>query len=160
MKKTHILFLLSLLAWSTVGAKDIKIDKYRYAGPFKVSTPLMIDSIGVNSEKFDITSLLDTPLQIDLADNGQDFSASSPLSSGSSTAIHLLQFSLENSVFAKADLKLEGLKHYRLFPSAHLCLLSPHTATNTLEILDPRFHGSQPNCSLFLIEGYDLGLLH
>lgn len=115
MKKTHILFLLSLLAWSTVGAKDIKIDKYRYAGPFKVSTPLMIDSIGVNSEKFDITSLLDTSLQIDLADNGRDFSASSPLSSGSSTAIHLLQFSLENSVFAKADLKLEGLKHYRLF---------------------------------------------
>ena len=50
--------------------------------------------------------------------------------------------------------------HSCLFPSAHLCLLSPHTATNTLEILDPRFHGSQPNCSLFLIEGYDLGLLH
>lgn len=39
--------------------------------------------------------------------------------------------------------------HSCLFPSAHLCLLSPHTATNMLEILDPRFHGSQPNCSLF-----------
>ena len=115
MKKTHFLLLISLLSCMMTAAKDIKINTFRYAGPFVVSKPLMIDIVGVDSEKFQIQSFINTPLRIDLADNGSIFDASSPVTSGHTPALHLLKVGVENLNFCKANIKLEGLSNYRLF---------------------------------------------
>ena len=55
--------------WLGASAEKIDVTSFRYQGPFVVNHPVMVDSVDVNSKKFDRTSLLATPISLETAAN-------------------------------------------------------------------------------------------
>ena len=56
--------LLSILACAAVfclaaQSEEITVSSFRYAGPYPVMKPFMVDTVDVNSKPFDIKKLLD-----------------------------------------------------------------------------------------------------
>ena len=92
--------------------QTINVDNFRYAGPFEVKTPHKVDTVDIAGKPFDPESALDRELSLSLP---KETKAVEVLEAAEAPAIHLLGFSLENTIYAKATLKLEGLKRSRLF---------------------------------------------
>ena len=94
--------------------KDIKITKFRHAGPYAVQMPIVIDSLGVDSKPFKAESMLDAPLRLDLVKGGQVVDTIVERHSAA-TALHLLGFQVQTVGYAKAKVNVRGLKHQQLF---------------------------------------------
>ena len=117
---------------SLAQAKDVSVDTLRHAGPYVVRQPLMIDSTDVKSNKFDVKKLLDTPLRLELAEQG-DVTIGGVVPAGSEqSALHLLGFSVTNSERMSVKISVDGLKDKRIFVdgnqvSANEVTLEPST---------------------------------
>ena len=128
------LFLMMAVAGvsSLAQAKDVSVDTLRHAGPYVVRQPLMIDSTDVKSNKFDVKKLLDTPLRLELAEQG-DVAVGGVVPAGSGhSALHLLGFSVTNAERMSVKISVEGLKDKRIFVdgnqvSANEVTLEPST---------------------------------
>ncbi len=108
------LTLAATMAAAGANADKVDVKKFRYSGPFSITNPLMIDSVDVNSGKFDISSLLDTPASLSSAKKGNLISATSlPASQGNS--LHLINFRVDNQRYFEGKLKVEGLKKYAVY---------------------------------------------
>lgn len=95
-------------------AEVLPVTSFRYSGPYVVAAPLMMDSTDVNAKKYDVKTLLDTPLSLDRAKDGKMFVDSIlPLTDGN--AIHLLEFTIDNSHYAPAAVKVSGVKNYKVY---------------------------------------------
>ena len=97
-----------------MNADIVNVSPLKYAGPFVVKTPYMVDSLDVNVNKFDAKSLLDTPLDIDLANKGKTMKKSS-LPESKENALHLLSFSVDNRAYASGTINVEGIDDYQIF---------------------------------------------
>ena len=63
MKK--ILFILALTACaSNIQAEDIKVNALKYAGPYPMQQPFIVDETDVNAKKYSAETLIDTPLPL------------------------------------------------------------------------------------------------
>ena len=118
MKK--ILFMATLAcAWLNAQAEDIKVMTVKYAGPYAVQQPFMVDETDVNAKKFSAESLIDTPLPLtDVFQVGKDLSGAEGImvpNSDADNALHLLGFTLQNNRYGKAKLSVDGLKQYQLY---------------------------------------------
>ncbi|MCM1111531.1 MAG: prolyl oligopeptidase family serine peptidase [Clostridium sp.] len=114
MKSRYIKFATMLAAGlaATAGAAAGQLDvrEFRYAGPFAVTGPVMVDSVDVNSKPFDPKSALSMPLSIDLAETGRNFNAEAlPATDGH--ALHLLNFKAENDHWMTATINVAGDSH-------------------------------------------------
>ena len=113
MKKT-ILWASALCLSLGAFAESIEVKTFRYAGPYAVQQPFMVDTVDVNSKTFTLKSLLDTPLSLESLKEGTTFSGEVlPVTEGH--ALHLLSFTLQNTMYAKVQLKIEGLKSYQVY---------------------------------------------
>ena len=122
--------LIAAAALFTQGlrAGDIQVKSFRYSGPFVVKVPVMVDSVDVNKKAFSAESLLDTPVGLLKAGGGSVYSGAFAPGSDDDNALHLLQFQLTNSGYAKAQVKVGKMKNYQLFvdgekSDGNLCLL-------------------------------------
>ncbi|MGM9759562.1 MAG: S9 family peptidase [Parabacteroides sp.] len=97
----------------SAGTKDIR--SFRYAGPYAVQQPFMVDSVNVDSKAFSFRSLLDTPLSLDLLKQGRTLSGEALPGSETGHALHLVGFTLESTSYMKVKLQIEGVKDYQLF---------------------------------------------
>ena len=114
MKKQ--ILLSCALAWAVMaGAETIDITTFRYAGPYVVQAPFQVDSVDVNSKTFVSGRLLDTHLSVDVLQQGTLFTGGVLPGSDSGYALHMMGFVLENTRYATAKLKIEGLKRYQLY---------------------------------------------
>ncbi len=112
MKRLTILALL-LAATTSVPANDtIQINSFRYAGPFEVTVPHLVDSLNIDGKKFQMKSFLDVPLSLDAVN---DACVVSTVPECDKDALHLLGFNIENRIYAKASIKVDGLKEYHLY---------------------------------------------
>lgn len=114
MNKRAIYLGLLGVAALNVSAEKINIDSFKYAGPFAINTPAIIDSVDVNSKKFDPTSLLSTPISLSAADNGSIVDGNIVLKS-ESNALHLLKFSIDNERYVTGTLNVDGAKHHEIY---------------------------------------------
>lgn len=107
---------LSALAFLSMNASAEKIDieSFKYQGPFSLNLPVMVDSVDVNSKKFDPSSLLATPLSLASADKGRLCDGGLVLKSDSH-ALHLLNFTIDNERYVTASLKVDGLKNHEVY---------------------------------------------
>ena len=116
--------------------QTINVDNFRYAGPFEVKTPHKVDTVDIAGKPFDPESALDRELSLSLP---KETKAVEVLEAAEAPALHLLGFSLENTIYAKATLKLEGLKRSRLFvdgrPAGPQLKLEPGTHDIVLKAL-------------------------
>ena len=114
MKKQ--ILLSCALCWAMMAsAETIDITTFRYAGPYAVQAPFQVDSVDVNSKTFVSDRLLDTPLSIDVLQQGASFTGEVLPGSESGYALHMVGFVLENTRYATAKLKIDGLKKYQLY---------------------------------------------
>lgn len=112
--KKHWIFALALACTVSAGAEDIKVDRFRHAGPFAVMKPFMVDQVNVNSKEFQTSDLLETPLSSDVLKGAPVISGGSLPSGGNGYALNLAAFAIENSSYTTATVRLEGLSDYRL----------------------------------------------
>ena len=113
MKKS-ILCVGALCMGLWASAENIEVKSFRYAGPYAVQQPFMIDSVDVNSKAFAMKKFLDTPLSFEPLKEATTFSGD-VLPATEGHALHLLEFTLQNTAYAKAKLNIEGLKNYQLY---------------------------------------------
>lgn len=95
-------------------ADTISVTSMRHAGPFALMVPYQVDSVNVSGSPYAPESLLQTPISFKLVDDASAFEGVS-IGSTAGPALHLLSFTLDNSRFAKADIKVEGLKKYEMY---------------------------------------------
>ena len=133
MNLKNLLLIMAVAGVSSLAqAKDVSVDTLRHAGPYVVRQPLMIDSTDVKSNKFDVKKLLDTPLRLELAEQG-DVAIGGVVPAGSEqSALHLLGFSVTNSERMSVKISVDGLKDKRIFVdgnqvSANEVTLEPST---------------------------------
>lgn len=152
------LFLMMAVAGvsSLAQAKDVSVDTLRHAGPYVVRQPLMIDSTDVKSNKFDVKKLLDTPLRLELAEQG-DVAIGGVVPAGSEqSALHLLGFSVTNVERMSVKISVEGLKDKRIFvdgnqvsanevtlePSTHKVVVKYLTTTDGIDTVKVKVTGA------------------
>ncbi|MBR3285019.1 MAG: S9 family peptidase [Bacteroidales bacterium] len=113
MKKILLTIACAACSVSALAA-NIPVREFRYAGPFPVKTPFMVDSVNVKSKTFEFASLLDTPLSADALKDSGIYTASDLPLAAATDAIHLIEFSFQNSGYTTATIKVEGVKDYKI----------------------------------------------
>ena len=102
---------ISLLA----SAENIDVKSFRYAGPYPVQQPYLVDSVDVHSKAFAMKNLLDTPLAFEQLEQGTAFNGETLPNSSQGYALHLLGFTLQSKAYTQATLKVEGVKNYQVY---------------------------------------------
>lgn len=114
MKKQIILagaLCMGLLA----SAENIDVKSFRYAGPFVVQQPYLVDSVDVNSKAFAMKNLLDTPLSFEQLSQSTTFVGEVLPKTTDGYALHLVGFHLQNNAYTEAKLDIKGIANYQLF---------------------------------------------
>ena len=108
---TIVALCFSALAFSQ------KVTQVRYAGPFSVKNPVMIDEKDVSAKQFDESNLLDIPIRQTLLENGQMIDIKSLPSGGDSkeAALHMIGFNVENKLYTGITIEVKGIRKYQLF---------------------------------------------
>lgn len=114
MKRRLFLSLTVMLA-SMVWADDITVTSFRFAGPYEIHMPVMLDSVNLNTEAYKASSLIDTPLKLDLARHATQSTDSLLPVCPYQQALCLLQADVQVPGYAKATMKVRHLKDYQLF---------------------------------------------
>ena len=128
--KKQILLAGVLCASMLASAENVNVKSFRYAGPYAVQQPYMVDSVDVNSKAFAMKNLLDTPLDLEQVNKGTAFDGEVLPNVNDGYALHLLGFTLQSKAYTKATLKVEGIKNYQIYVNGKTCVLS-HTHTHT-----------------------------
>ena len=113
--KKQILLAGALCASMFASAEKVEVNTFRYAGPYQVQQPYMVDSVDVHSKAFVMKNLLDTPLSFEQLQQGTSFTGEVLPSVSNGSALHLLGFTLQSKAYTKATLKVEGVKNFQVF---------------------------------------------
>ena len=134
-RKLFLIAALSVIC-SLASAETIEVKSFRYAGPFEVKTPHKVDTLDIAGKAFDPESALDRELSVDLLKGAQTVTE---LPAAEGDALHLLGFTLENTLYTHATLKVEGLSHSRIFvdgrPAPPQLKLEPGTHDFVIKVL-------------------------
>ena len=114
MKKQILLAGALCMSVMAASAETIEVKSFRYAGPYAVQKPFMVDSVDVHSKAFSLKSMLDTPLSSEVLKQAELTSADA-LPAFSGDALHVLGFHVQNTAYTKAQLKVEGLTSYQVY---------------------------------------------
>ena len=114
--KKELIFLSAGFMAATLGfAGNIHVKNFRYAGPMMIKQPIMVDSMDVNKKKFGPETVLNMPVDLEKAAQGKLYSGALVPTSDEDYAVHLLQFQLTNTGYAKANISVGKLKNYQIF---------------------------------------------
>ncbi len=137
-KSIKYLAALLTFAFSVEAAEDVKVQQYKYAGPFPVHKPILSDSLNVNGKPFEEKNLLKSTLPIEQAlrfsqvleaDTAGKVSISSP---DKGYALHLFSFYLNSDRYVKGTLEVSGSGNLEV-------LVDNKKVSNTTELtLEPR----------------------
>ena len=112
MKKT-ILTVAILLGCLIANGETMKINKFKYAGPYNIATPHMMEQTDANANAFDPKKLLETYLSFEALTKAP-FAESVPETIGNHT-LNLIGFTLQCSRYANAEIKVEGLGNMHIY---------------------------------------------
>ncbi|MBQ8520851.1 MAG: S9 family peptidase [Bacteroides sp.] len=112
--KRQLLVAGALCLGIGVAAENVNVKNFRYAGPYTVQQPYLVDSVDVNSKVYSVKTMLDTPLSLDVL-GGADAAALEVLPVTEGNALHLLGFDVQNTAYTQAKLKVEGLSDYQVY---------------------------------------------
>mgnify|MGYP003301482799 FL=1 len=113
--RKQILLVGALCTSLLASAENIDVKSFRYAGPYPVQQPYMVDSVDVHSKAFAMKNLLDTPLAFEQLEQGTAFNGETLPNSNQGYALHLLGFTLQSKAYTQATLKVEGVKNYQVY---------------------------------------------
>ena len=140
MNFRHILLPLFATAMSVApaAADTIAVLDVRHAGPFALTAPWQVDSLGLDGSPYSQASLLSTPVSLRLADEAP-LAPVAALGSTDAPSLHLLSFTLDNARYAKVSLKVDGLRKFETYVDGKkqggALTLTPGTRTVTIKCL-------------------------
>lgn len=109
----RILFSVLFLSFCLVsGADTLDVRIFRYAGPYPVQKPFMVDTVDVKGKAYEAGKILDYEIPFDVLEAAPSVS-SVPASSGGN--LHLVGFSLQNEDFVKAQLEIKGAGESKVY---------------------------------------------
>ena len=132
--------ILLIMALAGVGvlanAEDIRITTVKYAGPYAMQQPFMVDETDVNNKKYSAETLIDTPLPLTdvFASNQADLKGNDGLTipkSGVDHALHLLGFTMQNNRYGKAKITVDGRMGIVDADSANVLIQPAYSYVNT-----------------------------
>lgn len=88
-------------------------ENVKFAGPFTVKQPIVIDSIDNNQTKFNADKLIDTPLSLGITD-GVAEQKLADITLEKST-LNLISFGINAVSYIKPEIKVVGAKHFKVF---------------------------------------------
>lgn len=141
--KTNILLLAALGGVAIASAETQSIERMRYAGPYALQTPVMIDTTDFDRKAYDPKTLIDMNLSDEALQQGTVWSGEElpGVPDGAAYALHQLGFTLTNRNWTKGQLTLDKAPaNYRLYvdgaaASAGELKLKPGTHQVTLKYL-------------------------
>ena len=101
MRRNFILTGILSLASLSLFAQKQEVKDFRYSGPYQVVKPIMVDSVDLNSSKYDLKSLLSSSVNAENVKGGIEWNGEE-LPGSESSALHLLSFDLQNRSYFKA----------------------------------------------------------
>lgn len=162
MKSTILMGCMLFCGWTAMHAATVKVEKFRYAGPYTVPAPLKTDSTDVNGKAFGTAVLLNSHLPIA---NTQlsPWSSLQPTAVSDQYTLHLASFFIENQRYAKASLNVSGIDQYRIFVDGaetkdKELTLTPATHEVTIQYLIAPGQTGQPSVSIETEHEADLSL--
>lgn len=114
MKKLLLLAFASAFCIAA-SAEVIPVKSCRYAGPYPIARPFMVDSVNVKSDTFSPSEILKTPLTKAGLNDAAYVDAGSISGTSSSDALNWLAFSFENSGYVTVSVKVDSIKHYVVY---------------------------------------------
>ena len=112
MKKT-LLTLAALAGCLFANGETMKVNRFKYAGPYTVNQPYMADQTDVNGKTYNEKGILDTYLSFTSLENAP-FTGQTPADTPENT-LNLIGFTLKNERFAKGEIKVEGVENYAVY---------------------------------------------
>ena len=112
MKKL-LLTLVALTGCLFANGETMKVNRFKYAGPYTVSQPYMADQTDVNGKSYNEKGVLDTYLSFTSLENAPivgELPAGTP-----ENTLNLIGFTLKNERFAKGEIKVEGVENYAVY---------------------------------------------
>ena len=119
--KKELLLACSLCWGMLLNAERMEINTFHYAGPYPVKIPYQVDTVNVNSEPWKADRLLKTPLSLETVEQGKLLTSDALPVAGDGYALYLLGFTLENTRYGKAELKVEGVESYQVYVDGKWC---------------------------------------
>ena len=114
MKKLF-LTTCALLCCLFANAESMNVKKLKYAGPYLVQKPYMVDQTDVNARPFDEKSLLDSYLSFSVLQDAPMQEEVKLQGNVYHHTLHMLGFALENSRYAKGEIKVKGAGNYVIY---------------------------------------------
>ncbi|MBR2980586.1 MAG: S9 family peptidase [Odoribacter sp.] len=115
MKNKTLLLIATLCMAFTTYAEKIDVNRVRYAGPFTIQKPIMVDEVDVNSRPFSEESFMNSELALTNLDGAELQAINSIPACNAEYAIHLIGFTIENNEYAKVRININGIKGHRMF---------------------------------------------
>lgn len=159
MKPVYLFIAAMLGIGLGCSADTIEVASFRYAGPYVLPAPFELDSIDAAAKKYDAAAKLALPVSLDLVKSGSEFSG--PVLPGTAgDALHLLSFTLDNSRFSSAEIKVEGIGNFEMYvdgvktepgqmelvPGTREVVLKCFTDTSSSDTLKVSLVTSAPEC--------------
>lgn len=113
--KRLFLFVACIVCGLELLASEQEVLKVRHIGPFTVSAPYLVDSVDVNSKKFEQKSLLTSYLSTEALSDAPWIEVSNIKTGTESVGLNVLEFFIENTKYISATIKVEGLSNYELY---------------------------------------------
>ena len=107
--------MVVMLGCLTAAADTIDVSILKYAGPYTVRRPVMMDSLDLSSKKFSAGSLIDTYVDLAKVREGREMAVSQLPKQSGDIQLHLAGFNLSNDAYTKADISVKGMKFFQLF---------------------------------------------
>lgn len=101
--------LVALVGCLSANGESMKVNKFRYAGPYDVMAPYMLDNTDVNSKPFKAEGLLDNYISFEAVESAP-FVNTVP-ATGENHTLNLISFTLQASGYASVELKISGMEN-------------------------------------------------
>ncbi len=108
-------FFLLLLTALTMNAATIEVNDFKYAGPFSMRRPVLMDSLDINGKSFASSSLLDYYLDLEQVWDGRTLKTESLPKKSVDIQLHLIAFRFSNMSFQKVEIVPRGMLHFHLY---------------------------------------------
>ena len=112
MKKL-LLTIVALTGFLFANGETMKVNRFKYAGPYVISQPYMANPTDVNGKPYNEKGVLDTYLSFTALENAP-LVESAP-TNAPENSLNLIGFTLKNERFAKGEIKVEGADNYHIY---------------------------------------------
>ena len=131
--KRDILILSALCTCCNLFAEEITVKYLRYAGPYEIKGPFIVDSLDVNSKKFTDAELLKTAIPFNnVRKSNRTLDAATTAGQSKNSSVSLASFYLNSDRYTHGTLQISGPKHYEVYIDNEKRRAQAHTRTPPL----------------------------